>query len=151
MNTTTIMAQGGGGGESELAVTVPAYTYLYRQMRHPRLQDFEYKLEAILPGQQTLSFFTDTIERSTLVGQDLSHLQLFNHICIPELNAATMRFLFASERDGAYTCAVTPTGQLSLTAYSRTAPAYDDASVQVPPEVIIIIHFCLFFYWVHKP
>jgi hypothetical protein len=76
----------------------------------------------------------DTIQYNRLDSDGLFNLQLFNSVCIPESNARTMRFVFASAQQGAYTCNVTPTGQLSILQYHAVPPAYDTASALLPPS-----------------
>lgn len=125
--------------------TPPCFLYYYRETR--RAQDpagvLRYRMEAILPcgeeeevGEGGAGYrwcHSHSIERSALHASDLVHLRLFNSICIPESNARTMRFTFATLHHGAYTYGVTPAGQLTVVRYEAAAPTYD-ASVALMPS-----------------
>jgi hypothetical protein len=127
----------------------PCFLYYYRETRYAQDPEgvLRYRMEAILPcppsppraddAEETRSHYyhyyhSRAIEHSGLRAVDLAHLQLFNSICIPEANARTMRFTFATQHHGAYTCLVTPAGQLAIDRYDATAPAYDAATALTP-------------------
>jgi hypothetical protein len=121
--------------------TPPCFLYYYRETRYAQDPEgvLRYRMEAILPcpdGEEThrshYYYHSRAIEHSGLRAVDLAHLQLFNSICIPEANARTMRFTFATQHHGAYTCLVTPAGQLAIDRYDATAPAYDAATALTP-------------------
>ncbi len=142
-------SQGRGGGLAAVSHTaiaardftfysteIPSSTYYYRQ-RLPAEEggaEVVYKLEAILHQKQTVQVATGNIECSSLLGADLAQLQLFNDVYIPECNAASLCFIFASENDGAYTCVPTPSGALRIVSYASIAPTYDPSEAERPPE-----------------
>lgn len=125
-------------------VEIPCWVYYYRQTRYHGDPEgvYRYKMEAILPcrgvddaASMQREYSTCAIERSALTDRDLERLQLFNSICIPECNARSIRFVFASLHHGAYSCSVTPTGQLSIDGYHSDPPVYGDRdNVLLPPD-----------------
>jgi hypothetical protein len=142
--TATTTTSSSVNGSATTDAVIPCCVYYYRQTHYRSDPDgvYRYKMEAILPcrkgvddAAQARKYATHAIERSALIDADLDRLQLFNSICIPECNASSIRFIFASVHHGAYACSVTPTGQLSIDRYYCEPPAYvgrDD--VLLPPD-----------------
>jgi hypothetical protein len=80
------------------SVEIPSCTFRYRELpadvvRDPRRP---YRLEAIEQRRRTVRWTTRCIERSSLAGQDLVQLQLFNEVFLEEANAESLRFTFIS-------------------------------------------------------
>jgi hypothetical protein len=117
----------------------PCFLYYYLETHYAKDPEGanRYRLETILPCKAeevdtSSHYYSRSIEHSALGAVDMAHLQLFNSICIPESNARTMRFTFVTLHHGAYSCLVTPTGQLAIVRYDAIAPGYDSATALMP-------------------